>query len=372
MTLVTRLILGIMLAAPVGAAYGAQRSMADAEACIARSDFVCAETIFRALYNDPAYAHDRWNLMGNIAFCLKQQSKLDAALDWLVKHLPEAPNEKEEARVRSFIERLVDARREEGDKALAKPDGPTAEVIFRSLLDRPLDDTRRFEIRIRLGRSLMLQARYAEARRGFQALRASATTDENRARLDALIEQTLGDLIADCAPGADSVALEVDGQLGAPRPCPATFTRVEPGPVMLVGTFPTHDDPVRVPAEVLAGQRVTATLTPPPLPPIPWGPALTAGAGGATALAGLGFYFANQSALDELRDDPTNQGRRDTVDTWHALHITCVTVGAAAILGAGTWWYLEYSDRPDPTHIEGTAEPGPQVYLTPFGLTGTF
>lgn len=372
MTTIKSLALGISLAFSIGAAHAAQRSMADAEACIARSDFICAETIFRALYNDPAYAHERWNLMGNIAFCLKQQGKLDAALDWLVKHLPEAPNDKEEARIASFIERLVDARREEADDALARPDGPAAETILRSLLDRPLDDPRRFEIRIRLGRSLMLQARYAEARRGFQALRASATTDEDRARLDALIEQCLGDLIADCAPGAENVALEVDGQLGTPRPCPATFTGVEPGPVVLVGSFPGYDDPLRVPAEVLAGQRVTATLTPPPLPPIPWGPTLTAGAGGVTALAGLGFYFANQSALDELRDDPTNQGLRDTVDTWHALHITCVAVGAAAILGAGTWWYLEYSDRPDPTHLEGTAEPAPQIYLTPFGLSGTF
>lgn len=342
----------------------ADASPGAAEACLARGDYGCAETDFRARYARAVDPMTRWTLMGNIAYCLVKQGQHGAALDWLIAHLPRAPSDAARADARRFVDNIVDASI---SKAQSRDDA-TAEAIARSLLDRPLDDARRFEVGVLLGRSLIAQRRYTEARRTLAA--QPAATPGARDRLDALIAQCQGDLTADCAPGAESVALEVDGHLGDPRPCPATFTRVDPGPVVLVGHFRGHDGPVRVPAAISAGDHITVTLAPPPPSPVPWGPVLTASAGAATALAGVGFYFANQSAVDDLRGDPANAGLRDTADTWYALSVAAYAVGAAAVVGAGVWWTLDHDDA---LPVDATLEPAAaRLWVTPFALGGAF
>jgi hypothetical protein len=175
-------------------------------------------------------------------------------------------------------------------------------------------------------------------------------------------------------PGAHAIEVETDGAISQKK----EVTLAERGYETITLEIQDKEKPATVPT-AMATATATETAPPPPPPPPSKLPAFVLGGAGAASLIGAGvFYGLRVGALGELSekcpelsDCPAElRPLKDNAETYTIAAGVLVGVGAAALAGAGAYWF--FTQRKPTTRAEAVPVIG--VGVTPGGIrvTGRF
>jgi len=218
-----------------------------------------------------------------------------------------------------------------------------AETAFRRILPHSTDPAFTRSLLWNIARCLEERGAPREAIAAFEKFAAKAESAEEKERVRLKLEKVraavFGTVAVKCAVPGTRVALEhPPGQISARVACPTQFADIDAVRVVVIAYF-GEQAPVRQLVNIIPGAVADVTLAPlaaPVADPGPW-PWVTVGTGLALMGTGLAFYASNQSNLDELRADPTNEGLRGAVDRDRNLAIGGYVLGGTALVAGIAW-----------------------------------